>query len=151
MKSYLNKIFLSNEIFNIYERYFNKKYENNINITLHISYQEDEHYKLTYNKNLDKLSKTLNYHFDPKNNILKMILYLKEVDIDDGPFCYIPKSNLWDKDIENNPIKYLSSKVNGVTNYLENEKKINNMKFYPTKLSYYNIFGNLLKKEDKLT
>lgn len=151
LKSYLYKIFLNKEIFNIYERYFNKKYENNINITLHISDQEDEHYKLTYHDNLDISSKTLNSHFDPKNNILKLILYLKDVNKEDGPFCYIPKSNLWDKDIENNPVKYLSSKVNGVTNYLENEEKINNMRFYPSKLSYYNVFGNLLKKDDKLT
>lgn len=140
-------------IFDIYQTYFNKKYDNKFNITLHISDEYDEHYKLTYKEKIKKnLPKTTNIHFDPKNNILKVILYLKEnIEDNDGPFCYIPTSNLWDKDEIDYPLKSISAKVNGVTNYLENEEKIENFSKYPKLLSYYSVFGNLLKDNEDLS
>jgi hypothetical protein len=41
------------------------------------------------------ISKTTNLHIDPKEDLLKIMIYLNEITEDSGPFSYVPKSNRW--------------------------------------------------------
>ena len=43
----------------------------------------------------DTITKTTNTHIDPKEDVMKAMVYLNDVDEDTGPFCYVEKSNRW--------------------------------------------------------
>ena len=39
--------------------------------------------------------KTTNLHIDPKENVMKAMMYLNDITEDDGPFGYVEKSHRW--------------------------------------------------------
>ena len=62
---------------------------------LHISTHTDQHWK-HFLYDCDMLPKTTNLHIDPlKEDLMKAIIYLNDVTLEDGPFSYVVKSNRW--------------------------------------------------------
>jgi len=61
---------------------------------LHIGTPTDSHWKQFY-QDQTYISKTTNLHIDPVEDQIKVMLYLNDVDLDSGPFSYIPYSNRW--------------------------------------------------------
>jgi len=64
------------------------------NVVLHIAKPTDQNYK-QFLYDCKTVSKTTNLHIDPKENVIKSMMYLNEITEDDGPFSYIEKSNRW--------------------------------------------------------
>jgi hypothetical protein len=64
------------------------------NVVLHIAKPTDQNYK-QFLYDCKTVSKTTNLHIDPKENVMKAMMYLNNITEDDGPFSYIEKSNRW--------------------------------------------------------
>ena len=64
------------------------------NVVLHIAKPTDQNYK-QFLYDCDTLTKTTNLHIDPKEDVIKAMLYLNDITADDGPFSYVEKSNRW--------------------------------------------------------
>jgi len=64
------------------------------NVVLHIAKPTDQNYK-QFLYDCKTVSKTTNLHIDPKENVIKAMMYLNDITKDDGPFSYIEKSNRW--------------------------------------------------------
>ena len=64
------------------------------NVVLHIAKPTDQNYK-QFLYDCKTVSKTTNLHIDPKENVMKAMMYLNDITKDDGPFSYIEKSNRW--------------------------------------------------------
>jgi len=64
------------------------------NVVLHIAKPTDENYK-QFLYDCKTVTKTTNLHIDPKENVMKAMMYLNDITIDDGPFSYVEKSNRW--------------------------------------------------------
>lgn len=61
---------------------------------LHVGTPTDSHWKQFY-QDQTYMSKTTNLHIDPVEDQIKVMLYLNDVDMESGPFSYIPYSNRW--------------------------------------------------------
>lgn len=64
------------------------------NVVLHIAKPTDQNYK-QFLYDCETVSKTTNLHIDPKENVMKAMLYLNDITENDGPFSYVEKSNRW--------------------------------------------------------
>ena len=64
------------------------------NVVLHIAKPTDQNWK-QFLYDCDTITKTTNTHIDPKEDVIKAMVYLNDVDEDTGPFCYVEKSNRW--------------------------------------------------------
>ena len=64
------------------------------NVVLHIAKPTDENYK-QFLYDCKTVTKTTNLHIDPKENVMKAMMYLNDITIDDGPFSYVEKSHRW--------------------------------------------------------
>lgn len=66
-----------------------------MSFALHISRPTDTHHLQTLS-DCDTVTKLIGLHMDPKYNTMKVLTYLNDVDINNGPFQYIPKSHRWE-------------------------------------------------------
>ena len=64
------------------------------NVVLHIAKPTDENYK-QFLYDCKTITKTTNLHIDPKENVIKAMMYLNDITENDGPFSYVEKSNRW--------------------------------------------------------
>jgi len=64
------------------------------NVVLHIAKPTDQNYK-QFLYDCTTITKTTNLHIDPKENVMKAMMYLNAITEDDGPFSYVEKSNRW--------------------------------------------------------
>ena len=65
------------------------------NVVLHIATPTDQNWKqFLYDCSLT--TRTTNLHIDPKEDVIKAMMYLNDITLDDGPFSYVEKkSNRW--------------------------------------------------------
>lgn len=74
---------------------YNKAHELKVkNVLLHIAKPTDHNWQ-QFLYDCKTITKTINLHIDPKENVIKSMLYLNEVTPDNGPFSYVEKSNRW--------------------------------------------------------
>lgn len=64
------------------------------NVVLHVAKPTDQNWK-QFLYDCDTITKTTNTHIDPKEDVIKAMVYLNDVDEETGPFCYVEKSNRW--------------------------------------------------------
>jgi len=64
------------------------------NAVLHVAKPTDQNWK-QFLYDCDTVTETINMHIDPKEDVIKAMVYLGEVDEESGPFSYIEKSNRW--------------------------------------------------------
>ena len=64
------------------------------NVVLHIATPTDQNWK-QFLYDCDTVTKTTNLHIDPKEDVIKSMMYLNDITLDDGPFSYVEKSNRW--------------------------------------------------------
>ena len=64
------------------------------NVVLHIATPTDHNWK-QFLYDCDTVTKTTNLHIDPKEDVIKAMMYLNDITLDDGPFSYVEKSNRW--------------------------------------------------------
>ena len=114
-------------------------------VALHVCRETDQHYTMT----CQDLAPTdlVNLHFDPKDGMMKCILYLDEVELEDGPFSYIEGSHRWYTD----PIAKLAAKANGVTNYLASPEHRRAFMRLPEALRYCCIMGSMIPSDSDLS
>ena len=88
------QIFGNKGVFSAISNYFftNKLAISTVNLIY--STNNDLQYKL-YLGDLKEENDCISYHIDPKNDVLKAIIYLSDVCINDGPFSIIPNSHLY--------------------------------------------------------
>lgn len=82
--------------------------------TLQISTPTDSHYKQFF-YDCESLPDTIGMHIDPKENVMKAMVYLEDVDIDSGPFSYVPGSHKW----QHSAIHNLFGRAISTGNYCE--------------------------------
>ena len=64
------------------------------NVVLHIATPTDQNWK-QFLYDCDTTTRTTNLHIDPKEDVIKAMMYLNDITLDDGPFSYVEKSNRW--------------------------------------------------------
>ena len=64
------------------------------NVVLHIAKPTDENWK-QFLYDCKTVTKTTNLHIDPKEDVIKAMMYLNNITAEDGPFSYVEKSNRW--------------------------------------------------------
>ena len=64
------------------------------NAILHVAKPTDQNWK-QFLYDCDTVTETINMHIDPKEDVIKAMVYLDEVDEESGPFSYVEKSNRW--------------------------------------------------------
>ena len=64
------------------------------NVVLHIATPTDQNWK-QFLYDCNTVTKTTNLHIDPKEDVIKSMMYLNDITLDDGPFSYVEKSNRW--------------------------------------------------------
>ena len=64
------------------------------NVVLHIATPTDQNWK-QFLYDCDLTTRTTNLHIDPKEDVIKAMIYLNDITLDDGPFSYVEKSNRW--------------------------------------------------------
>ena len=64
------------------------------NVVLHIAKPTDENWK-QFLYDCKTVTKTTNLHIDPKEDVIKAMMYLNDITAEDGPFSYVEKSNRW--------------------------------------------------------
>jgi hypothetical protein len=123
------------------------------NVTLHVSKESDIHYRTTCRDLVEErgLPRTTNMHFDPKNEVLKVIFYLKDVELNDGPFCYSKGSHRWNADLDEHPLRRPAAKANGVVNYMQDGLRRRTFLALPSNMRYTSVFGNLVEDGSELS
>ena len=107
-------------------------------VTLHVAMPGDLHLKQVF-CDTGYSTDLSNLHFDPKAGTMKCIIYLDDVGLNDGPFCYIPKSHRHsiEEDVR------LSAKANCTGNYLDSPAKRKFFMQLPKKFRNTSIYGPL--------
>ena len=91
---YVNSMFQKLGILQAATKYNKYKGLKVANVVLHIARPTDENWK-QFLYDCKTVTKTTNLHIDPKENVMKAMLYLNDITEDDGPFSYVEKSNRW--------------------------------------------------------
>ena len=113
---------------------------------LHISQSDDIHYKQVMS-DVKYVPKTVNLHYDPKSGTIKSIVYLKDIDVTNGPFSYIPESHI----VDNPSIDRLSGKATSTTNYLDTELGRWTFMNMPERMRKTSLFGSLVDDTTELS
>lgn len=91
MIPHVTKIFEDLNILNVASAY-NRRQMQVANVFLHISHPTDNHWKQFF-YDAETTPKYTNTHVDPKEDVIKAMIYLNEVGIKNGPFKYTVGSN----------------------------------------------------------
>ncbi len=111
--------------------------------TLHHSLSSDTH---SYMTRLDEFPKgrLLNMHIDPLFTTRKIILYLENVGINNGPFSYVMNSHKF----EVNTSTLLKSKSFGKSNYWQDIYNRAKLKLIPKSMGLTNVFGSTCDEQN---
>ena len=109
-------------------------------VALHIARPNDTHHYQTLS-DVPGNPKTISFHMDPKFNVMKAILYLNDVDDDNGPFTTIPGSNRWFYP----EFERVIGCGNSVGNYLSSPDHRTAMSIFPETMTKNVIVGKYLK------
>ena len=110
------------------------------NVVLHIAKPTDENYK-QFLYDCESVPKTTCMHIDPKEDVVKSMIYLEDVDEDTGPFSYVEGSNRWVHD----PIQNLFGRAISTGSYCDDPIKRKGIFRLPSKLRVSHNFGRIVE------
>tara|TARA_A100001035_G_scaffold58906_1_gene43875 strand:+ start:771 stop:1901 length:1131 start_codon:yes stop_codon:yes gene_type:complete len=109
------------------------------------STDRDLQYRLFLGDIKTKDNELINFHIDPKQDLLKSIIYLSDVNENDGPFTIVPKSHLFSIDL----LTDLFGRSIATGNYCNSEYARKSIFRLPSRLRKSFNFGRLIKKNSK--
>lgn len=115
-------------------------------VHLQISRPDDKWFTRMY-EDVNFHPRSRDMHFDSYSGIIKVILYLGDIGVDDGPFRYVPGSHRWQMPL----VKRLAAKANPYANDLCSPAKRRAFLELPTSLRYYSHIGYNLRDEDPIS
>jgi len=113
------------------------------NVVLHIATPTDENWK-QFLYDCNTITRTTNYHIDPKEDVIKAMLYLNNITEDDGPFSYVEKSNRWIYD----DLQNIFGRAISTGSYCHNPESRAVVFQLPKKLRISHNFGRVLLDSD---
>lgn len=116
------------------------------NVVLHIAKPTDQNYKQFF-YDCESVPKTTCMHIDPKEDVIKAMIYLNDVDLDSGPFSYIPGSNRWVHD----PLQNLFGRAITTGSYCDTPIKRKSVFRLPPKLRVSHNFGRAVEDGTELS
>ena len=133
----VNKLFELYGVFETVSKYNRSKSNLKLDtVALHVARPNDTHHYQTL-ADLKTNPKTISFHMDPKFNVMKAILYLSNVKLENGPFTTIPKSNRW----YHPEFERIIACGNSVGNYLSSPDHRIAMSIFPDKMTRNVIMG----------
>lgn len=108
-------------------------------VTIHVSKPNDQHHYQQF-RDCKTTTKLLNLHIDPKPGIMKAMIYLNDVNLDNGPFQFIKGSNQWKVD----PIERIFAWGNSVGNYCHTPEHRKVANAFPKRFRRTAIIGRLI-------
>jgi hypothetical protein len=114
--------------------------------TLHVAKPGDRHHYQQF-RDCEASTKLLNLHFDPKPGIMKAIIYLGEVKANDGPFCFIKGSHMW----QYGEMERIFAWGNSVGNYCHTPDHRIVANAFPKRLRGNAIVGRLIQDDTRLS
>ncbi len=114
--SIIDKLFCDIGVKKIFSQYMSSEMSLS-RIVLHIGRSSDQHWNMTFAD--FEPTPFENLHHDPKNAMLKGIMYLNDVTVENGAFSYINGSHFWKQDL----FERICGKGISVSNYLRNDKE----------------------------
>ncbi|MDC0574046.1 phytanoyl-CoA dioxygenase family protein [Luminiphilus sp.] len=133
--------FESNGLVNAASRYMGRDMAV-FSATLQISTPTDSHYKQFF-YDCETLPDTIGMHIDPKSQVVKAMVYLEDVDIDSGPFSYVPGSHRW----QHNAVQNLFGRAICTGNYCESPENRRMIFSLPAPLRVSFNFGRAIPPE----
>lgn len=119
---------------------YNQRQMRVANVVLHIAKPTDQNYK-QFLYDCESVPKTTCMHIDPKEDVVKSMIYLDDVDEDTGPFSYVPGSNRWVHD----PVQNLFGRAISTGSYCDDPVKRKGIFRLPSKLRVSHNFGRLVE------
>jgi hypothetical protein len=125
---------------------YNQRQMKIANVVLHIAKPTDQNYK-QFLYDCQSVPKTTCMHIDPKEDVIKSMIYLEDVDKDTGPFSYIPGSNRWVHD----PLQNLLGRAISTGSYCDDPIKRKGIFRLPSKLRVSHNFGRILEDGSEMS
>lgn len=133
----VDKLFKTHGVFDTVTKYNRSKTNLQLDtVALHVARSTDTHHYQTL-ADVPGSPKTISFHMDPKFNVMKAILYLNDVDFNNGPFTTIPKSNRW----HHPEFERILACGNSVGNYLSSPDHRKAMSIFPERMTKNVIMG----------
>lgn len=136
---YVNNMFQKLGILQAATKYNKYKDLKVANVVLHIARPTDENWK-QFLYDCKTVTKTTNLHIDPKENVMKAMLYLNDITEDDGPFSYVEKSHRWVYD----DLQNIFGRAISTGSYCHNPQSRAAVFQFPKQLRVSHNFGRLL-------
>ena len=136
---YVNNMFQKLGILNAASKYNKYNGLKVTNVVLHIAKPTDENWK-QFLYDCKTITKTTNLHIDPKENVMKAMMYLNDITEDDGPFGYVEKSHRWVYD----DLQNIFGRAISTGSYCHNPQTRAAVFQFPKQLRVSHNFGRLL-------
>lgn len=141
----LNRVYSKQGKLDAIAKYHHCKSVSVRSVCLHVCSPEDTHYLQTL-KDCDTIPKLVGLHFDPKY-VMKSLVYLNEVDLESGPFSFVPGSHRWWFD----DLERIFAKGVSIGNYLNSpEHRLVAMQL-PTQVRKNSIVGRFIPDDSELS
>lgn len=114
-------------------------------VVIHIAKPTDSNWK-QFLYDCDTVPKTTHLHIDPKEDVVKSMIYLNNVDKDSGCFSYVPKSNRYIYD----RMQDIFGRAITTGSYCHTPQSRKSVFGLPSKLRVSHNFGRTLLDEDPL-
>jgi len=115
-------------------------------IVVHLSRPGDIHHNQTF-ADIDYKTKLLNLHCDPKPGVIKALIYLDEVNEQNGPFQAVIGSNKWVRD----EIEQIFAWGNSIGNYCHTPAHREVACAFPRRFRKNAIMGKLIPDESRMS
>ena len=106
---------------------------------LHIAKPSDNNWK-QFLQDCKTVSKTTSYHIDPKEDVMKAMIYLNDISEKNGAFSYVKKSHRWVYD----DLQNIFGRAISTGSYCHNKESRASVLQFPKKLRVSHNFGRLL-------
>ena len=136
---YVNTVFAKHGILRAASDYYGNVKEV-AGVYLHICTPTDFHYKQFF-RDASTVGKFINTHIDPKENVVKAIVYLEKAYLDNGPFRYVPTSNRFMHD----PVQNIIGRAITSGNYCETPEQRKSVFMLPRHLRVSHNFGRCIR------
>jgi hypothetical protein len=103
---------------------------------LHVSTPTDKHYKQFF-MDATTTPRWTNLHIDPKENVMKAIIYMDDIGLDNGPFGYLPESNRY----RFHPLQEIFGRAISTGNYCKTPEERKSVFALPSELRVSYNFG----------
>ena len=142
---YLNKVFKEKGILQAATKYNKGGSLKVARGVLHVASPTDS-YTEQFLYDCTTIPKTINMHIDPKENVMKAMIYLNDVQDENGAFKYIEKSNRWIHE----DVQYIFAKAISTGSYCDTEEARSIVFSLPPYLRVSSTFGRLLMDDDPM-